>query len=456
MVAARERICDQNIPDAPPADPATAPKTGSTGLDPNVKFAANIAKSQQSYLNTFMLTDDKLRMNNQYSVMPSSSKISDSWWAIITGANGIPTDSQISDALKAAYEAAKAKLMDADGNPTPHYQKYMEYEDDYKSKVRAWHKAYAAAFTDPMKLQSWPIQGVDYADDANSAWDKWQSFGFKTEIENAIATLAAQGTDPAIALIARAKKRFQNSLNEFQSVGQIPYTMMIPRTWYDADNDDGWTTYTAADYHSEVHYNSSSTSLRWRSVGFSLGFWSRRRQLQPRRENRSHLNINTDDLEISFSYSAVDIKRPWLDTSLLNLKNWFLMGDYDKGCISDGTFGQERPADGKEPTFLPSIVTGLILVKDVKIAWSSANSDMDTFEETVSGGGSIGWGPFCVGGHYERHESNYDYTFDRSNRGLTIPGIQLIGYVSMINPIAPQVNSSDYMQAAGGQGQGGH
>ena len=168
---------DQNIPDTPPADPATAPKTGSTGLDPNVKFAANIAKSQQSYLNTFMLTDDKLRMNNQYSVMPSSSKISDSWWAIITGANGIPTDSQISDALKAAYEAAKAKLMDADGNPTPHYQKYMEYEDDYKSKVRAWHKAYAAAFTDPMKLQSWPIQGVDYADDANSAWDKWQSSG---------------------------------------------------------------------------------------------------------------------------------------------------------------------------------------------------------------------------------------------------------------------------------------
>ena len=92
-----------------------------------------------------MLTHDKLRMNNQYSVMPSSSKISDSWWAIINRANGIPTDSQISDALKAAYEAAKAKLMDADGNPTPHYQKYMEYEDDYKSKVRAWHKAYAAA-----------------------------------------------------------------------------------------------------------------------------------------------------------------------------------------------------------------------------------------------------------------------------------------------------------------------
>src|SRR5882757_9783231 len=49
---------DQNIPETPPADPADAPKTGSTALDPDVKFAASIAKSQQSYLNGFMLTDD--------------------------------------------------------------------------------------------------------------------------------------------------------------------------------------------------------------------------------------------------------------------------------------------------------------------------------------------------------------------------------------------------------------
>ena len=118
--------------------------------------------------------------------------------------------------------------------------------------------------------------------------------------------------------------------------------MMIPRTLDDADNDVGWTTYTAADYHSEVHYNSSSTSYGG-GGRFQPGILVGRRQLQPRRDNRSHLNINTEDLEISFSYSAVDIKRPWLDTSLLNLKNWFLMGNYDKGCISDGTFGQDAP-----------------------------------------------------------------------------------------------------------------
>ncbi len=61
----------KDIPKTDPADPATAPKTGSGQLSENTIFSANIAKSMQSYLNTFLLVDDKLRMNNQYSVMPS-------------------------------------------------------------------------------------------------------------------------------------------------------------------------------------------------------------------------------------------------------------------------------------------------------------------------------------------------------------------------------------------------
>ena len=437
---------EKDIPQPPPADPASANKTGSAALDPDTAFSAAIAKSQQSYLNAFMLTDDKLRMNGAYSVMPSSSKVSDSWWAIITGANGIPSEDVISDDLKAAYDAARAKLMDADGNPTPHYNAYMQYEEQYKDKVKAWHRAYAAAFTDPMKLQSWPVQGVEYEDDANEAMDRWTGFGFKEEIETAVATLAAQGQDPAIALISRAKKHFQNSLNEFTSIGELPYTMMLPNSWYDADNDDGWTTYSSNDYHSESHYSSSGTSYGG-GGGISLGFWSVGGGFE-HAENRTSLKMSSEDLEISFSYCAVDIKRPWLDTSLLNLQNWFLVGDYKKNCISDGTMGQEKPADGIEPTFFPSLVTSLVLVKDLTISWGSMKSDLSTFEETSSGGGSIGWGPFCISGHYSSHDSKQDFTYDNNSRGLSVHGVQLLGYVSMINPPAPGVDSSKFMQKA--------
>jgi hypothetical protein len=98
--------------------------------------------------------------------------------------------------MKQAYEDAQAKLMDKNGNPTPHYQAYLEYEEKYKDKVKVRDEAYASALTDPMKLQMWPVEGVMYHDDVEKAMDQWVSFGHKEEIENALATLAAQGTDP--------------------------------------------------------------------------------------------------------------------------------------------------------------------------------------------------------------------------------------------------------------------
>ena len=432
----------KDIPKTDPADPQTAPKTASSTMDENKIAVANIAHSMQSYLNTFLLVDDKLRMNPQYGVMPGSSKVSDSWWAIITGANGIPTDSEINDSLKAAYEKAKSVLMDKDDNATPHYEAYMRYEDEWKEKVRAWHKAYANAFTDPMKLQTWPIDGTLYQDDADEAMDRWTGLGHKQEIENAIATLAAQGTDPAIALISRCKKKFINSLNEFTSVGEIPYTIMLPNSWYDPDNDDGWNEYGSHDFHSESHYQASSTSYGG-GGGFNVGFWSASADFN-HAESQSSLDMATTNLEVTFKYCSVDIKRPWLDTSLLNLKNWFLMGDYKKNCISTGKMGQELPQDTVE--FLPSIVTSLILVKDLSIRWDDWKSHWDQHAETTSASASVGWGPFAVHGNYSHHDEQRNFEADSSGEWLKVPGIQLIGYISTINPACPGHDSSEFMQ----------
>src|SRR5207342_2462524 len=187
--------------------------------------------------------------------------------------------------------------------------------------------------------------------------------GFKEEVENAIATLAAQGTDPAILLIARSKKRYQNSLLEFEGIGEIPYTVLLPNTWYDKDDDDGWNEYTSNDFHTETHYQASGTAYGG-GGGVSVGLWSCGGGFE-HSEKKQAQQSKSNDLSISFNYCIVDIKREWLDTSLLNLKNWFLVGDYKKNTISNGTMGQHKP-DSNENTFLPSIPVSMILVKDVK------------------------------------------------------------------------------------------
>ena len=179
-------------------DPKGAPKTGSANIDINQAFAAQVARSQRAYLSGYVLVDNKLQMNNLYSVMPSSSGLADTWYAIITGANGIPPTMELSDDLKKSYADATAKLMDENGNVTTHYQAYMQYEDAYNSKVKARNKAFAAAASDPIKLQHWPEDGVVYQDDVDQAWNRWMGLGFKAEIETAINTLAAQGPIPPL------------------------------------------------------------------------------------------------------------------------------------------------------------------------------------------------------------------------------------------------------------------
>jgi hypothetical protein len=436
----------KDIPVTPPADPKDAPKTGSDKVDTTQAFAANVAQSQQAYLSTFALVNSKLQMNNQYSVMPGSSKLTDSWYAIITGANGIPPAMVLNDDLQKSYADATAVLMDKDGNVTPHYQAYMNYEDEYKSKVKARNKAYSNAFTDPMKLQQWPQDGVSYQDDVDEAWDRWTGLGFKEEIEKAINTLAAQGTDPAIALIARCKKKFQTSLLEFPSYGEIPYVMLSPRTWYDENDDEGWNEYSSTDFHSESHYSASQTSYGG-GGGFNVGLWSGGASFE-HSDSQAQGQAQMNNIKIKFDYSIVDIDWPGIDTSLLNLNNWFLVGDYDKNCISTGLMGQQVPGPGSEPTFLPSIVTSLILIRNVHISWDDWKSQWDSHTNSNKGSASVGVWCFTANANYSHATQAREFTSDGSGEELVIPGIQVVGYVSQILPACPQRKSSDFEKKA--------
>jgi hypothetical protein len=188
----------------------TDPSKHST-IDVNQLLTAGIAQSIMNYVNTYWLTNDKLRMSNTYSVMTDASHVDDAWFddawfAVISGANAVTSNVELNDAMKKSVADAQAKIMDKDGNPTAHYSAYSQYRDNYNDKVKALNKAYAGAMSDPMKFQRWQIDGKLYQDDVNDALDKWAGFGFRQEIEPAMNLLASQGMDPALALIARAKK----------------------------------------------------------------------------------------------------------------------------------------------------------------------------------------------------------------------------------------------------------
>jgi hypothetical protein len=99
-----------------------------------------------------------------------------------------------------------------------------------------------------------------------------------------------------------------------------------------------------------------------------------------------------------------------------------------------------------EPTFLPSVTTSLILVKDVYISWDDWKSQWSAHTESNSGSASVGIGPFTANAHYSHRSEKRDFSCDDTGEELHIAGIQLLGYVSAITPPCPQVDSSEYMK----------
>jgi hypothetical protein len=434
----------------PPGAGATPDGTGTVTVpatvDINQLITAGIGASMQSYIQTFYLTNQKLEMDPTWRVMPSAGHVDDAWYAIINGAHAIPPKTVVSDEIKKALAAAQAKLVDKDGNPTPMYSAYNTYREAYQDKVKTINREFSDAMSDPAALRKWPIDGKLFQDDVNKAWNEWQGFGHKVEVETAINLLGAQGQDPAVLLINRAKQKWENSLVHFDKIGDLPYTFMQPRKWYSRTENNGWYTYSKVDYQTESHYKENTTT--WAaSGGFSLGFFSIGGSAGGS-ETKTDLKLKTSNLSITFSYSVADVIRPWLDTNLLNLGNWFLVGDYKKNTISDGSFKQQlKRGDPNVPLFLPSIVTSIVLVRDLCISWSEMNSHKATIDKTVGGGGFVGIGPFMVGGGGSSSKKQGDFEYRYTSEGLKCPGVQCVGYVSTILPASPKLDSKEYMQA---------
>ena len=108
-------------------------QTGSANLtEDNIASAADVSDAYKSFLNTFMLVDSKLELNNEYKVMPSATRVSDTWYAILKGAQAVASKADLNEAIKKQIKDAVAVLQDENLQPTPKYLAYQAYETKYE------------------------------------------------------------------------------------------------------------------------------------------------------------------------------------------------------------------------------------------------------------------------------------------------------------------------------------
>jgi hypothetical protein len=121
--------------------------------------------------------------------------------------------------------------------------------------------------------------------------------------------------------------------------------------------------------------------------------------------------------------ATVPLLRGWLDLNVIESKNW----KFDPGVVganyllSDG----QLPPSGS----MPLIPVSMILVRNVKISFDMKSQRDSYAMEQVRGSASAGWGPFSIRANYFRRTDKTTHDFVEDSAGITIPGMQLIGFV---------------------------
>ncbi len=425
---------------APPPPPPDA--------EPGIQDTSDVAKRYENLANTCTLVDSRLLLNETYQAIKTGGSISQAWEIIVTGANVMPQPPEQEVFQKQQRDKYLPRLRkvikDEDGGDmdvdTKEYKAYKEYEKKYQNAVRNYGAQYMASMSNRLTAQTWGVMGKTYVADVNDALDEWTTLGNKQYIEEARDNLAAMGTDAAAHMIAAAKKKFE--AYKIATQGVIPvtsqYVELFPSNWAEIVPDDGWSTYHY-DWNKKTTVNETESSSFSASGGVSFGFWSAKANVSSDRQEQ-HDDEKTDGLTIDFSYALVDINRPWLDPLLFDLGNWFLVGDYPRGSVSNGQMNQVLPQEGAG-AWLPIIPMQIFVIKNLTINTVDIHNTFDRLATSVSGGGSFGFGPWHLGGQYSHSKDNKTWVAEKTGEGLSVKGAQIMGWVSSLVPLCPKIDA---------------
>ena len=391
-----------------------------------------------------------------------------------------------SDDIKARIAAASQTLYteDALGNLagyTPLYASYRHNQKALGDARSAYALVYAQAMSNPVLGQSWPVTSSSYQTAVDQAYSDFRDMGAQ-KVEDARNTLQSIGGSAAAALIAKARKMYDDfGVGLLGSIAEkVPWSYIDPISWWDHNDKDfgvlsisaSSTSYQAGGGggehsfgHSFYHDDSSSTSG---SAGFNCFFYSASANAShssaehdggddSNSSSHQEFHDSSSSASVSFDWFLASCERPWYLGDLFHMEGWYLAGG-KKNSISDGTVTGQIDAPDR---LLPMVPKGFVVVRNVTItanSWgelgnqfqNAVDSDSQhTDSSSTSFGGSVGW---CgLGGSVQhtnsddngafttQHDAGHGWNFERNGEGgtLTMLGGQIVGWIGQIQPASP-------------------
>lgn len=402
----------------------------------------NSSGSQDAAVNTARLVDAAPRLSTVYT--DSGNLISQVYKQVLDGVS-IPAqppnpaiEKQLSDADAVLYR--NVDVVDPEtGQPTSKrvetqlYRDYLDNLSAYNSARIAYIGAYLEAQKTTTGKNTWPLIASTLQIPVKTAYDRWRGAGAdKVEQANAIINTSSQNA--LQKAWDQAKKLYEGYgviLDDPGTGGAAPIvrSTLLPSDWHSSSRTTGWTTFDSASA-STTSSNSSDYKSFGGAAGFSLGLFSIGGSAGHTTTSQ-HASSETNNLRISFKYSLVTIRRPWMTFNLFATKSWSEGNLFGKGAISSGTKSEQNTAA------MPLLPTSFVVVKDVIISASWSQADLALIKSKTTGGGGFAIGPFSIGGAYAHSSSNETFSSAIAGGTITVPGVQIIGFISQLVPFSP-------------------
>lgn len=402
----------------------------------------NLSGSKDAAVNIARLVDVAPKMSSIYT--DSGNTITQVYKQILDGVS-IPAQA-VNPALEQQISSADAVLFrevniaDPDtGEVRPkrlETQLYRDYQDNhatYNTARSLYVGAYLTANETATGRNTWPLLATTLQMPVRTAYDKWRADG-ADKVEQAVAILNTSSQNALQKAWSNAKRLYEGYGAILEDTGTglsepIVRCTLFPSDWHSPFSTAGWTTFDSAS-SSVATSNTSDYKSFGGSAGFSAGIFSIGGSAGHTSQSQ-HISSETNNLRISYSYTLVTIRRPWMMFNLLGTKGWNLGNLYKKGEISNGS---KTNQDNSAMSLLP---TSFVAVKNVVISAKWSEADWDLIKSKTSGGGGFGIGPFRISGGYTGSKSKETFTSGLANGSITIPGVQIIGLISQIVPYGP-------------------
>jgi hypothetical protein len=403
----------------------------------------NSSGSQDAAINTSELVDAAPKMSSLYT--DSGRKLTEIYKQMLDGVH-IPAqppnpaiEKQLNDAEN--YLFRQIDVTDPDtGVVTKKKMESQVYRDylDNQSVYNNARIAYIGAFLEAQKTatgkNTWPMIASTLQMPVKTAYDRWRA-GDASKVEQNLA-IKTTSTQNALQLAwKQAQDLYEGYGVVLNDTGtglspKVQRVSLLPSDWFSSSSrSSGWTIFDSSSSNVASSSSSDYTSYGG-SAGFSLGLFSIGGSAG-HSSSHQQASSETSNLRIRFEYTLVTIRRPWLNFSLFSTKGWNLGNLYKKGLISNGSKA------GQNNAMLPLLPTAFVVARKVVISANWSKSDWELITSKTSGGGGFGIGPFSISGSYAHSSKKETFTSGMVGGEITVPGVQIIGFINQVVPYCP-------------------